>query len=210
MEITQEQLNALVVSQVKAVLAGINKEVKLTPKVSDQVAALPVGVFKMRAVKHTKSIPVPKRDENGKVILQTSGQWAGRPKANGFKKQNRKFVEFTWANGQTVTFMKTQDSNNLHDSRTPTVRRTKEFVLAEFKRLMPDENRALKGIEWLMNVDHAKQSGIIYGKLASEQCLNHMLYSPMTAVFTPETAANYRADITKPLLDLADSWDRES
>ncbi len=85
-------------------------------------------------------------------ILQTSGDFAGRPKSFGFKKQNRKEIVITWANGAEVRFMVTQDSNKVHDSRTPTMRYDEAHVISELKRVMGDDVKAIKGGKWLMNV----------------------------------------------------------
>jgi len=121
-----------------------------------QVMVLPVGQSSAKCYKYTEFFPVyhlidPNNPRSG-FVLQVGGAFAGRPKAFGFKKQNRKEIVITWANGAEVRFMKTQDSPKVHDSRTPTMAYNEAHVLSELKRVMGDDVKAVKGANWLMNV----------------------------------------------------------
>src|SRR6185436_1686747 len=67
-----------------------------------------------------------------------------------------------------VRFMVTQDSNKVHDSRTPTMRYDEAHVVSELKRVMGDDVKAIKGAKWLMNVTVydkvTKDPKTLYGK----------------------------------------------
>ena len=164
---SNEQTVTLDKTQLDALLAKIASleksiTVKQTIKNPNQVATLPVGKFDMKVAEYTNFIPIPRKDANGVVIVQTKGKFAGRPKAN-FRKQNRHAIVFTWPNGAVRVFYKTQDSPHVHDSGTPTVMKDEAFVANELKRYIGDDARAIKGAKWLMSVDEYATKP--YGKL---------------------------------------------
>lgn len=139
---------------------------------SNQVLALPTGKPTGKRYCYTEYSGVyrlidPKNPSLG-FILQTSGSYAGRPKAFGFRKQNRKEIVITWPNGAEVRFMKTQDSPKVHDSRTPTMSYDQAHVLSELKRVIGDDTKALEQTAWLMNVmvfdKETKNPETLYGK----------------------------------------------
>lgn len=150
---TQSQLAALIAEAAAKIV--VKQQTAKAPSVG-QVLALPVGKSDAKCYRYTEYFPVyhliDAKNPSLGFVLQTSGKFAGRPKAFGFKKQNRKEIVITWANGAEVRFMKTQDSPKVHDSRTPTMSYGEDHVTSELKRVLGDDTKAVKAAKWLMNV----------------------------------------------------------
>ncbi len=205
----REQNNDTVVSltqsQIAKMIADAVAKVTVKQTVTNpmQVMAMPTGKMTALCIKYTEYFPVyrlinPANPKQG-FITQVGGQYAGRPKAFGFKKQNRKEIILTWANGAEVRFMKTSDSPKVHDSRTPTMAYGEGHVLGELKRVLGDDNKAIKGAKWLMDVitydKVTKDPKTLYGKLKVDGVVSYRKVYGEKKAGVRQTVANVPASV---------------